>query len=312
MTRTHWILTGLLVAQVALLAIVSPWSSRGGAGEPQALAPALAATTAGRVEIRGDEGKTLTLARADGAWTIGEADGYPADAAKVDDLLGDLKGILVRRPVVTSSRYHATLNVTELEAERRIRVFAEGAGDPVVDLLVGSSPNYGVTHVRLAGDDRVYEVRDLRTYDIRPDAGAWIDRKLVEVPAEDVTAVTIRADTSTITLTKAGDGWSMTPSGAADSAKIDTWIRGVTGILISEPAGRADGPAFGFDAPAATVELSRTKDGAAETVTLRVGAEVPGGEGTWYARRDRSTHAVVLSSWDAEKLLRKKPADFAK
>ncbi len=312
MTRTHGILTGLLLVQVVLLLIVSPWSSRAGAGEPHALLPALAALTAGRIEIRGDEGKTLTLAHADGRWTLGEADGYPADAAKVEHLLADLKGLQVRRPVVTSSRYHATLKVTESEAERRIRVYPEGGGDAAVDLLVGSSPNYGATNVRLAGEDAVYEVRDLRTYDVRPDAASWIERKLVDLQAEEVSAVTIHAGSSTIGLTKTGDAWSLTPGGAADPSKVDTWIRGVIGILVNEPAGRADAPTLGFDKPAATVELTRTKDGSSETVVLRVGAEAPGGEGTRYVRRDGATHAVVLSSWDVEKLLQKKPADFAK
>jgi len=313
MTRTQWILGGVLLAQCALLALVSPWSGRAGAGEPRPLLPALEATTPGRIEIRGDEGKTLNLAREQGSWTLREADGYPADAAKVDDLIADLKKVQVRRPVVTSSRYHDTLKVTESGAERRIRVWAEGGDDPLVDLLVGSSPNYGATHVRLAGDDQVYEVRDLRTYDVRPDAGSWIDRKLVDVRAEDVSAISIRSGSTTIALVKTGDAWAMTmPAGDADASKIDAWLRGVTGILASEPAGKADKPGLGFDAPAATVELTRTKDGATETTVLRVGAEIPGSQGQRYARRDGASHAVILSSWDSEKLLQKTPAEFQK
>jgi len=313
MTRTQWILGGILLVQCALLALVAPWSQRSNAGTPRPFLPALEATTPGRIEIRGDEGKTLNLAREQGVWTLREADGYPADTAKVDTLLSDLKKIQVRRPVVTSSRYHATLKVTESDAERRIRIYAEGGDDPVVDLLVGSSPNYGSTNVRLAGDDAVYDVRDLRTYDIRPDAGSWIDRKLVDVAAEDVAGISIRAGSSTISLAKSGDAWSMTsPAGEADASKVDTWLRGVIGILASEPAGKSDKPELGFDAPAATVELTRTKDGATDTIVLRVGAEVPGSEGQRYARRDGASHAVTLSSWDAEKLLQKKPADFKK
>ena len=311
MTRTQSVLGVTLVVQCALLALIWPWSGRSGAGEPRALLPELESATAGRIEIRGDEGKTLNMARAQGTWTLSEADGYPADASKIDGLLSDLKQIRVRRPVVTSSRYHDALKVTEAAAERRIRIYPEGGDAPIADLLVGSAPNYGATHVRLAGADDVYEVRDLRTYDMQPDAGSWIDRKLVDVAAEDVTGITIRAGSTTLALTKTDATWSMTtPARKADGSKVDTWLRSVVGILASEPAGRSDRPELGFDDPAATVELTRTKDGATETVVLRVGAAVPGSEGQRYARKDGASHAVTLSSWDAEKLLTKKPEDF--
>jgi hypothetical protein len=311
MTRTQSVLGVTLLAQCALLALLWSGSGRSGAGEPVALLPQLESTTAGRIEITGDEGKTLHLARVEGAWTLAEADGYPADASKVDGLLSDLKEIRVRRPVVTSSRYHEALKVTEADAERRIRIYPEGGTDPVADLLVGSSPNYGATHVRLAGADDVYEVRDLRTYDVRPDPGSWIERKLVDVAAEDVTGITIRAGSTTVVLARTDGTWRMTePAGAADASKVDTWLRGVVGILASEPAGRADKPELGFDDPAAVVELTRTKDGASDTLILRVGATAPGEEGQRYARRDGASHAVTLSSWDAEKLLTKKADDF--
>ncbi len=313
MTRTQWILGGTLVAQCAVLAILYSGSQRAGAGEPRALVPTLDPATVGRIEIRGDAGKTLHLAKTSGAWTLDEADGYPADPSKVETLLTDLQKLQVRRPIVTSSRYHETLKVTDDGAERRIKVYPATGNDPVVDLLVGSSPSYGATNVRVAGDDRVYEVRDLRTYDIRPDAGSWIDRKLVDVPAEDVTKVSIRSGTSTIELAKSGATWSMTqPAGEADASKVDTWLRGVLGILATEPAGQADKPELGFDQPAATVELTKTKDGASEAVVLRIGAAAPGTEGQRYARRDGASHAVILSSWDAEKFLAKTPADFKK
>jgi uncharacterized protein DUF4340 len=313
MNRTQWILGGTLVVQCLALALIYSGSQRAGAGEPHPLVPALDPAAVARIEIRGDAGKTLNLAKSGTTWTLAEADGYPADGSKVETLLSDLKKLQVRRPIVTSSRYHETLKVTDAGAERRIRVYPQTGNDPVVDLLVGSSPSYGATNVRVAGDDRVYEVRDLRTYDIRPDPGSWIDRKLVDMPAEDVTKIAIHEGSTTIGLSKSGTTWTMTqPAGDADAAKVDAWLRGILGILATEPAGKADKPELGFESPAATVELTKTKDNATETVVLRIGGSAPGAEGQRYARRDGASHAVILSSWDAEKLLTKKPADFKK
>ena len=104
MTRTQWTLTALLLLQLLLLLVISaPWSAGDRATGPRNLLPELDADEASRIEI-GQGDSRLTLLREADQWVVEQADGYPADDAKVDRLLDDLRGVEVRRPVVTGRR----------------------------------------------------------------------------------------------------------------------------------------------------------------------------------------------------------------
>jgi hypothetical protein len=108
-----------------------------------------------KLEIEGGDARSSSAARARPAHRRRER--YPVDGAKVQKLLEDLKQIEVRRAVVSGSRYHAALRVTDAEHERRLRIFGAAGEEPSVELFVGTSPNYGINHVRRADRDEVYE-----------------------------------------------------------------------------------------------------------------------------------------------------------
>lgn len=344
MNRTQWVLAGILALQVVLLGVVIPWTGGQDGGSPRLLLPELESFTPARIEIEEGNDKSVVVRHEGATWTLEAQDGYPADSSKLEGILENLEALKVRRPVVSGSRYHAALKVTEDDHERRVRIWDDASDDPKVDLFVGTSPNYRISHVRRGGDDRVYEARGLSAYDLRAEPGAWVEKQLIDVNADDVVSIKLRNEHGELALEKNEEGsWTIVEPPAAkapDPAAVDSFVGSLTSLWLVDPAGTTDRPELGLDAPVATVEIAYREGGAAEldekredpeeaadesgegetaqsvearpvlTVELRVGAEVEGGEGKRYAARGGFAHGVVVSKYDAEKILDKKLDDL--
>ncbi|RMG45700.1 MAG: DUF4340 domain-containing protein [Acidobacteria bacterium] len=334
--RHHAVLAALLAIQLlALAAIRSPVTT--GPSRPRPLLPELASMTPSRIELEGQGGARLTLERKDDRWTLPDAGGYPASEEKVDKLLDDLKGLKVRRPVVTSARHHAALEVAEDKHARRVRIFADADEDPEIDLLVGSSPKYRFVHVRRAGEDPVYEVMGLSPYDIRAEKTSWIERKLVDVPFDEVRRVEVENASGRFVLERDEGSWRLAePSRRSgqklDSGKVDAFVRSLVSLWIAEPVGPADDKAHGFDAPAARYTIayaqgggSAGEDGGEEdgteepekdrepplsTVTVIVGRKADGQSARRYATREGFGFTVEVSETSVKKALEQKAADL--
>ena len=328
MSRSQWILSGVLAVQALLLVVTSPWSGDGGAVASRVLLPELESLRPTRLEIHESDERSVVLERRAEDWVLEEAGGYPADTAKVDELLDSLGEIRVRRPVVRSDRYHGALKVEEDDHERRVRIWEDSGDDPRVDLLVGTSPNYRLSHVRRGDEDQVYEARGISAYDLGSDSGAWIEKKFVDVVSDNVTRFELTNAHGTLSLERDGDSWILASAldEELDTAAVNSLIRSVSSLYLREPAGPVGDSGYGFESPAATVEITTQapeipdllKDPEApvleppapEVVTLVLGSEVPDGDGNRYASKSGFDFAVVLSKYDADKLKDHKPADL--
>jgi hypothetical protein len=342
MSRTQWILSGTLAVQAILLAIAAPWSSRSAAQASRVLLPELASFTPSRLEIHENDERSVVLGREGDRWVVEDSDGFPADAAKVDKLLDSLGEITVRRPVVSSNRYHGALKVTEDDHERRLKIWETPDGEPKLELLVGTSPNYRVSHVRLGGEDEVYEARGISPYDLGSEGRAWIDTHFVSVPFDDVTRVKLTNEHGTIELARDQGPWTVvSPAASAgkelDQAAVDSFVRSLTSLSLTDPAGPVSKPDYGLQNPAATVEITYRSggdssaaplnleaepgaaapaapavEGTVEVLTLELGGALGDDTGKRYASRSGFDHAVVLSKYDADKLVTEKLADLYK
>jgi hypothetical protein len=296
------------------------------ATEPQLLLPALGTFTPAKLEIHGSGYEKVTLVRTGDRWTVEDAGGYPADQKKIDDLLKKLREIKVGRPVVSSSRYHAALKVTDKEHERRFRLWEEASHDPKIGLYLGSSPNYRVTHVRREGEDRVYEVTGLGAYDVRQDRSAWIQTDLLGISYEQIQGMRLKNSHGEFELKKDPDGsWrAISQAGRKlDASKVESLVRAASSLRVSEPGGILDRKAQGFDPPAATVILHvgspQAPTGEAEkapdpeptqAITLWVGKSPEGKDSQRYIARSDFGFAGIVWNSSVEKLLNQKLAEL--
>lgn len=265
MRRAHLVLAAVLVFQLVVIALLAaPWSGEQVADRGALLVPDLAAKTPDRIAIETGEGERVELARTDAGWTLPEVDGYPVDDKRVDELLDALEQVRVRRPVVSSARYHERLEVADGKFQKRLRVWA-GGDEPIADLYFGTSPQYQVQHVRRAGEDAVYEARGLASWQLRTRADGWVDKHLVDVPVERVARVELTNASGSLALVRDGEqGWRLDGGPAVDEDKADALVRQLASLWISRPVGRRDDAEHGFAEPAARWVLVVTPEDAGD------------------------------------------------
>ena len=159
-----------------------------------------------------DDGQTVTVTRADGAWTV--AEGLPADANKVDRVLEKLAEAEGGWPVATSASAMTRFEVTEEEHQRHIVV---GAGDETLaDVYLGTSPSYQRVHARHASGGPVYAI-DFSNYEAGAEVSDWLKKSLLQ--PEGALQSVARVGEAGWTLTSTDDGWSA--QGAGIDAAID-------------------------------------------------------------------------------------------
>ncbi|GEM_PF-2832252 len=336
MTRFQMILSGLLALQIVLIAVFGGVFGGGeSASGERALLRDLDLSTVSRIEIAESDGDSITLGRENGAWVLEDFDGYPAENSKIENVLETLQELSVRRPVVTGSGYHESLEVTDENFQRRLRIWTANE-DPDFDLIVGSSPTYRVHHVRLADEDPVYEIRGLDLWSIGTSPDAWIERNLVDIDADKVVALEWSNEQGTYSIRKEGEEWR-SGNDLLDANEVDSFLRSASTVWIAAPVGRADPASRGLDPPTASVKLSwqvsettgsdpsdpqGEKSGEAEeragesvqpevkTLTWMIGAEPPDDDARRFAAVAGSGYAVVVSESSVKKILETKAADL--
>lgn len=310
MNRTQLMLGGLLLLQLALIAVLrSPFTSAHAPSAPHPLLPELDTSVASRLELSGADGK-VTVTRDGDAWKLDDLGGFPADPVKVADLLQTLAGLEVREPVVTSSRHHDNLQIADGDNAGRVRLFADGSETPMADVVVGSAPNYRVLHVRRAGEDAVYEVRGLAAYDVRPDAASWARKELVDLGGEQVDGLVLENSHGRFELARGEEGWTVVSpalvEGPLDSAQIEALLQAVTTMRLVDPVGATDAEGQGLARPAASLTL-RSSGG---EVVVRVGDRVPDKTTQRFVTRAGSGYTGTIWESAVQSLLDRKIDDL--
>ena len=106
MSRNQLALGALLVLQVILILIFRSPFAGASTVEARPLMPALEAITPIRIELGGSAEEPITIEKTAGEWRVRGLGVFPAVGNKIERLFDDLEQVTVRRPVVSSSRYH--------------------------------------------------------------------------------------------------------------------------------------------------------------------------------------------------------------
>lgn len=256
--------------------------------------------------LEGPDDASITLKRADDAWTLAELDGFPADTTKVDQLLARLAELQGGVPAATSAAAHDRFRVAEDDFERRIRLSA--AEESLATLYLGSSPGMGQIHAR-AGDSDVIQVVKLAAFDIPVKADAWIDRLMLRVPRQRIAAIEFdglrieRAAGAAEGEEKDQPAPHWQAAGLAEGERLDqqaadTLAERLSELSIGAVLGREAKAEYGLSDPA--LELSVTAAGG-EPVSYRIGKSADGQQFTLQASSRPEYFRVP--SFTAEQLL---------
>jgi hypothetical protein len=296
-TRIAW-LGGLLVLQLVVAAALV--FARGGFTEPET-GPLLAfeAGNVDRLLIEESADKSVTLVKRAGRWFVAQpaaapegdtkdapAADLPADADKIDKLLEKLAGLKAPWAVATTASARERFEVGDENRQRHLRL--ESDGKTVGELLLGTSPGFRRLHVRVPGEDEIYEV-DLTHFELATTVDEWLDKDVLR-PDGEIKAI---AREGGWRLAKSDDGW-MLDDGAADANAAQQMtdrfanLR-VLGVTTTAPAPDA--------APAATFTVTDAKG--QYKLTLHGGED--GGE--YVITSDRQPAAYRLAQFIGEQLL---------
>lgn len=309
MKRHHQILLAVLALQIVLSVVVFWPRSAASGGEAETLLGDLETTDVSAVTIEDANGDRIRMARIEGAWVLPDAGNFPCEETSVTGLLDKLVAITTDRLVTRTSASHARLQVSRDDFVRRIDL--ETSEGKTITLLLGSSPSYGATHVRLLERDETYLTDQLPTWEANTSASSWVNTSYVSVPEEDITSVTLVNANGRWTFEKDTDGnWTLLGLAGdeeQETAAVDTVVTRASTVSLLQPLGVNDEAAYGLDQPRAVITM-QTAD---ETITLQVGSKFVD-DNSYVVKSSQSTYYVRVSEYSVKDLVEKTREDFIK
>jgi hypothetical protein len=269
-TRLNRILIGVLIVQLIVAALVFLPRTLSSQAEVEALLPGLDAEQVTALTITSGEGESITLAKKDGAWVVASAGDYPTVEGDVPAFLDKVAAIQTSRLVTETPGSHKRLGVAEDDYERLVKIEADDGS--TYQLYIGSSPSFGVVHVRVEGEDEVYLTPELSAQDAGTRATDWVDSTYVDLPSEEVTAFALENRQGSFGFAKEGEAWTMiglAEGEVLNDSAVETLLNRATRVTLQQPLGTEEEAAYGLGDPNAVVTLA-TADG---RYTLRVGAQ---------------------------------------
>ncbi len=260
----------------------------------------------------------VTLGKKDGQWGVVDADHFPIDKSKVEELLGTLKKLRSRNRVLDSSTYHEKLEVSADKYQRKLTV---SAGDAKTVLYVGSAPRFKNVHVRRDGDDAVYLVNDFGPSEIGDRAWSWVDREYINVPGDQVWQVKVKNAKGEIQLDKdpVSKEWAVLGvNKALETGTVSDFVRKASTVNLEAPVGKTVDTSHGLDKAAATITLvtgTSTIAGApppkTETVSWKIGQKIESAN-QYFVKAANNDYVVKVAGFSLEPLIEKATADFVK
>lgn len=228
----------------------------------------------------------VRLERHGEGWTIASAGAYPADGPKVDEVLSDVLGAVVRSPVATGRDRFARLSVDDDDYDKRVRLETAGS-DRVLYLGTASGDR---SWARVEGDDDVYAARGFSTWSVGARPRDYYDTTYLRVDPGQLDSFEVHAPGHDLVLIRGEEGsWVRGDGSAVDQVAVGDLLKQATTVRISalpDP----DAPP-----PAQPARVSWTVEEGDQSVPggYLVGEDVDGKR--WVLGAD-ATHPVLVSS----------------
>jgi hypothetical protein len=214
-----------------------------------------------RIRIEGPDGSETIILRSGAGWILPDLGDFPADAVRVKETLDRL--LLARRVLAVGSGAEAQreYKVADDTFERRLTL---SAGDSVLTTVyLGSPQGPRQSHARLAGDAEVYAIA-FGLYDAEADAGAWIDRNLLQVPEAEIAAIEVNGLHIVHDATRHGNAaWQLDAAASDQQLDGDAAARlagQITALRIEGIRDTEAEPDYGLDDPQLSLTVTR-RDG---------------------------------------------------
>ncbi len=242
-----------------------------------------------------------------GTWLVHSAFDVPASKERVSALIAQFGGLRRGLPVANTKDARARFEVATDRYSRRIRF--DHAGHGIATVYLGKSAGLRKSYGRAAGERPIYSL-GVATYHLPVRSSAWIDAKLLQIPADDIAEIDVHGPhgggvelTRTVSGKEPPGPWHATglPTGRSlDAAKADALVRAIDELRVDDVLGEQALPDWQTNAPQATFTIGR-QTGHAVTWTLsksKTGDQLvlkSSGE-PWYFAIDSTTAQPLLDA----------------
>jgi hypothetical protein len=234
-------------------------------------------------------GGTVTLQRESQGWTIGEKGGFPADPARIRQVLLGFAELKLIEPKTRSADSYPRLDVEDPGKEgghaRLVEVY-DATGSKLGELIVGKrrpdrlGSGADGLYIRRPGDAQAWLAQG--SVDLPAETKDWLDKKIVSIAPSRIRTVTLNHDDGTALVLKRD---KEDAKFAVDGAPADTKFK--SDAAIAEPAGILDGLQLSDVRPLAEVQFPEKGLSRAEWTTfdgLTITAETFEKDGTNWVR----------------------------
>lgn len=187
--------------------------------------------------VRG--GVKTSFIRKGNGWTVEEKSGYPADNAKVQQMVLGLADLTYVEPKTRKPDLYSRLELEDPSkkgAKSTLVTASDSKGSLLGEIIAGKRKvdelgggNDGV-YVRTPGDAQTWLARG--TLDLSGETADWLDKKLLDLPADAVKSVTLKQpDGAALTFARAKAGAPFALEGTVPAGKK------LKADALSDPAG---------------------------------------------------------------------------
>ncbi len=254
-SRSNVLLASLLIAQIVLLAFSVVTS---GGAESRAIEPLVAGISASETErmtITTSPDDAVTFMRKAGGWVLPDADDFPVDGEKMDELLDKLLALDTRRLVASNPVNFARLEVKSDDYRRRIEL---SGGNASAIIYLGGSGGVDTVYARRAGENQVYLGRGLNSWELSTQIATWVDANYVNIAQADVRQIRVRNAQGDFTLLRDDESWTYTDlreGELLEDTKIPGILRNAASIRLVEPLGASAMDDYGLAEESVSVEV---------------------------------------------------------
>lgn len=198
----------------------------------------------------------LALEKHDGKWVLPAVDNAPANNPQVVSLIVTLNKLVGGWPVATTQDAAKRFKVADDSFTRRIAI--KSGGRTLTTLLLGTSPTYRQTNVRVENSDSIFTV-PFGTSEASGKPEDWEDKSLLTLSPADISKIELPG----VTLLRGKDGLRAADLAAGEEMaadKTDAVERELATPLYDSILGATVKPEYGLDKPSTSVDLTM-KDG---------------------------------------------------
>ena len=199
-----------------------------------ALMAAVDAKAITSMSITDEDGRSVTLQKEGAGWTVG-AEKFPADTESLERIFKKITSLKSARLVSRTKASHNRLKVGDAVFNRKV-VLGTDKGD--ITFFMGTAPSSKSVHLRVSGQDEVYQVSGIAAWELQADAESWWRNDYVDFEPESIQAITIKNSKGAFSIKTDASGkrWLAAPEASAElnQDKVSTLLNTVAKISASD------------------------------------------------------------------------------